>query len=163
ATVTAPNAADCTGGTIQASTGPGILLASTSNTSLTRMRVTGGADDGIRGSAVTGFSLISSFIENNGNAIGEGGIDFGDGGGAYASGFVGMLGTSAITNSTVSGSLENNVLIRSKDTPPVEASPLTLTVTGSTIRDNSVANGSDGIQFESAESSTMTLNVSGCA
>jgi hypothetical protein len=162
AAITPPNVADCTGGTVQNSTGPGILLQSASNVSLTRVRVTGGQDDGIRGAAVTGFSLVSSLVENNGNAVGEAGLDFGDGGGSYASGFVGMLGNSAITNSTVRGSAEDNVLVRSKDTPPVEASPLVLTVSGSTFRDNSVI-GNDGILVESGESSTITVSVTGSA
>ena len=46
-----------TGGTIQSTTGLRIVLTSTSNVSLTRIRVINSGDDGIQGTNVTGFTL----------------------------------------------------------------------------------------------------------
>ncbi|MGH8580902.1 MAG: hypothetical protein ACREVK_12565, partial [Gammaproteobacteria bacterium] len=45
------------GGTIQNTTGPGILLSNAAGISLARMIIQNGGDDGIRGTTVTGFTL----------------------------------------------------------------------------------------------------------
>ncbi|MEN3369734.1 MAG: hypothetical protein V7609_1877 [Verrucomicrobiota bacterium] len=100
ATVTAPNTADCTGGTIQSSTGTGVSLTSASNVSLTRMRIINGGSDGINGTTVNGLTLAAVDIENNGNAVGENGMEFSN-----------LTGTVSVTNSTVSGNFSDNFKI----------------------------------------------------
>ncbi len=150
ATVTAPNAADCTGGVIQNTTGAGILLTSTSNVSLTRIRVANGGDDGVFGTTVTGFTLASSLVESNGNAVGEAGLDFDN-----------LHGTSSISNSAIRLSHENNVEVRNTVN---NGSLATLSITGSTINNNSSRTQSDdGVLYQGLGTSNMSITVSGCA
>src|SRR6185369_5026357 len=85
---------------IQNSTAAGIQLTNTTNVSLTRMRVTGGGDDGITGTTVNGLALNAVNISNNGNAVGEQGMDF-----------TNLLGTVSVTNSSVTGSFQDNFRI----------------------------------------------------
>jgi hypothetical protein len=129
ATVTAPVAGDCTGGAILSSTGVGVSLTSTGAVSLTRVRIASGADDAIRGTGVGGLTLTSSLIENNGNAVGERGLDL-----------TNLSGTGGITSSTIRGSSENNVTINN-----TSATLTSFNVTNSQIATNSIATGDDGI------------------
>jgi len=150
AVVTAPNSADCTGGTIQNTTGAGILLNNAAGISLNRLRVANGQDDGIGGTTVTGFTLASSLIENNGNAVNEAGLDFDN-----------LHGTSSITNSVVRLSHENNVEVRNTTN---NGSQATLTVTGSTINNaSSKIQSDDGVLYEGTGTANMSITVSGCA
>ena len=143
----APVAADCTGGTIQSSTGAGILLSSTANVSLTRMRIINGGDDGIGGTTVTGFSLSNSLIDNNGNAVGEAGLDFDN-----------LFGTSSITNSTISLSHENNVEVRNTSN---NGSQATLAITGCQITNASAKTQSDdGVLYQMITTANGSVNVS---
>lgn len=145
---TAPNTADCTGGTIQSSTGAGILLTSTSNVSLTRMRIINGGNDGVFGTTVTGFTLASSLIDNNGNAVEEAGLDF-----------TNLHGTSSVTNSTIRLSHENNIEVRNNT---VSGGQATLTVTGCAITNASAkAQSDDGILYEMAGTSNGSLTADG--
>jgi hypothetical protein len=145
---TAPNIADCTGGIIQSSTGAGILLTSTSNVSLTRMRIINGGDDGVFGTSVTGFTLATSLIDNNGNAVEEAGLDF-----------TNLLGTSSVTNSTIRLSHENNIEVRNNTN---NGSQATLTVTGCAITNASAKTQSDdGILYEMAGTSNGSVTADG--
>jgi hypothetical protein len=77
----AANITGCTGGTIQnsADPNPGISLTNVGGgVSLTRMNVKSGADDGIRGTNVAGFSMSNSNVSSNGNNTenSERGFDF---------------------------------------------------------------------------------------
>lgn len=130
------------GGVIQNATGPGISLTSTGPISLGYMNVQNGGDDGIRGSSVTGFSLSRSNVTANGNAVGEAGLDFS-----------GLFGTASITNSTVSGSAEDNVVIRN-----TSGNLASLTVRGSTFSSNSSI-GNDGFLIEAGGTSTMAVDI----
>jgi hypothetical protein len=142
-----PDAADCTGGTIQSSTGAGILLTSTSNVSLTRMRILNGGNDGIFGTTVTGLSLTSSLIDNNGNAVEEAGMDFDN-----------LFGTSSVTNSTIRLSHENNIEVRNTTN---NGSQATLTVTGCAISNASAKTQSDdGVLYQMTATSNGSVNVS---
>ncbi|HZH90615.1 MAG TPA: Calx-beta domain-containing protein [Pyrinomonadaceae bacterium] len=146
--ITVPNAVDCTGGTIQNSTGAGILLTSTRNVSLTRMRIINGQNDGIFGTSVTNFTLASSLVDNNGDAVEEAGLDFAN-----------LHGASSITNSTVRLSHENNIEVRNNAN---NGSQATLTVTGSAITNDSTnIQSDDGILYESKLTANMSINVSG--
>lgn len=155
AAVTSPVVADCTGGTIQASTGPGVLLTATSSVSLTRMQITGGGDDGVRGTNVSGFSLISSFINNNGNAIHESGLDFGDTSSLTPDG---LHGTAVVTNSTIQNSYYNGLSVRNNGGAPLTA----LTITGSQFR-AAAANGdaNDSLFMESIGTADMAMTATG--
>jgi hypothetical protein len=131
------------GGTIQRTTGPGISLTSTSNVSLSWMNVQNGGDDGIRGSNVTGFTLDRSTLSANGNAAGESGLDF-----------AGLFGTASITNSTITGSAEDNAVIRNSS-----GTLSSLTVTGSTFSSNSSI-GNDGLLIDLTGTANVTASVS---
>ena len=163
ATAVAPVIADCTGGTIQNSTGPGIVLTNASNVSLTRMRINNGSDDGIRGDRVNGFTLASSLVESNGPVVSPtffNNLDFGDDrSGGYASGFVGLTGSASITNSTIRNGSNNNILIRSRD---LGGGTLNLTMTGSVISGNPAnAFMNDGVLMESGEFANMNATITG--
>ena len=133
-----------TGGTIQNSTGPGISLTSASAVSLAFMNIQNGADDGIRGSTVTGLSLNGVQVTSNGNAAGEAGIDL-----------TNLFGTATWSGITVSGSAEDNVVIRNSS-----GTLNGLTVTGSTFSNNS-AIGNDGFLMEASGTASMTASVTG--
>jgi hypothetical protein len=154
-TVTAPATADCTGGTIQASSGPGIVLTDTSNVSLTRMRVINGGNDGVQATNVTGFSLISSLVDNNGNALNENGIDFGDSSSGTPNG---LHGTGVITNSAILNSYHRGVSIRNSG----GAALTSFNVTGSQFRANA-ANGDadDNFLFEAMGTASLATSVTG--
>jgi VCBS repeat-containing protein len=131
------------GGTITTSTGPGILLSSTSGVSLTNVKVTNGGDDGIRGSSVSGFSLSSSEVSGNGNAVTENGLDF-----------INLTGTVGLSKATVTGSADRNVAVVN------ETGTLTATVTEGTYSNtNNSANGSDAIFFEGTGSGTINATI----
>jgi hypothetical protein len=107
------------------------------------MNVQNGGDDGIRGSSVTGFTLQQSTVSANGNAAGEAGLDFS-----------GLFGTASITNSTITGSAEDNAVIRN-----TSGTLSTLTVTGSTFSNNSSI-GNDGLLVDLSGTASATVQVS---
>jgi hypothetical protein len=142
--------ATCTGGAIQNSTGPGINLTSTGAISLTNVAIEAGGDDGIRGLTVNGFTLTSSRVVNNGNAVLERGIEM-----------TNLVGTSSITNSLVSGNAEDNLYVKNG------SGTLNLTTSGSTYANNSSTVGNDGIHFLGADvsgsnNSNMSITVTNC-
>jgi large repetitive protein len=93
----------CTGGTIRNTTGDGISLSSTKNVSLsfTRLLDTGG--QGIKGSAVDGFTLLNSVNVGSGNADEENAMIFGND----------NSGLGAITNGLVGTALIQDVVVDS--------------------------------------------------
>ncbi len=147
-TVTGTGAAG-SGGTIQASTNAGIRLTNTVDASLTSIVVQNGLDDGIRGSTVTGFTLAGSTVAGNGDAAAEHGIEFGE-----------LLGTAAITGSTVTGSAENNLRV---DNGSGTLTLLTVGGAGCTFAGNSAATGGDGLFFRGTGNAVMAIAVSGCS
>jgi len=137
--------ANCDGGTIQSSTGPGMNFTSTGVISLTNVNVTSGGDDGIRGSTVPGFTLVTSRVTNNGNAVTERGIEM-----------TNLTGTGAITNSTITGNAEDNFWIQNGS-----GTLSAFNVTGSTFSNTSTSVGNDGIHFEGIGTAHMTISVTG--
>jgi uncharacterized repeat protein (TIGR01451 family) len=134
------------GGTIQNSSGVGIVLSNVGGgVSLSSMSVSGSGDDGIRGSTVTGFTLASSTVSNNGNAVGERGIELTQ-----------LGGSGGISNSTITGSSEHNVII-TNDTANLTA----FNVTGTTFSTPSFVTGDDGFQVLNNGSASMTVSVTG--
>jgi hypothetical protein len=109
------------------------------------MSVNSGGDDGIRGSSVNGLSLATSVVLNNGNAVGERGIDMTE-----------LSGSGGLAATTVSGSSESNVVI-SNDTSNLTA----FNVTGSTIANTNITTGDDGILVLNTGSAAMTVSVTG--
>ena len=135
-----------TGGVIQAMSGNGVSLTNTRNISLSSMSITANLGSGIGGDDVTDFSLIGSSVTGNADtATGvEAGIRFDD-----------LLGTCAITSTTVSGSSEDNVRI----TPT--SGVLNLSITNSTIGPNSATTGGNGVSLIGNGSATVTTTVTG--
>jgi VCBS repeat-containing protein len=135
------------GGTINASTGPGVSLTSTKGVSLNYLDITNGTDDGIHGESVNGFTLNRANVTNNGNSTADDGIQFGLESGAT----VGLTGAVSITNSSVSGNAHNNVHIR--DTSGTISS---LTVTGSSFNNLNDTFGANSFLFEGSGTSVLT-------
>lgn len=139
------------GGIIQNSTGTGILLNSTQSVSLGYMNILNSGDDGIGGTSVTDFVLNRSTLTNNGNAIGDAGIDFGGVGVVTPNG---LFGTASITNSTITTSYEKNVSIRNSN------GTLTLTANNNTFSNSSAKlDSDDGLFLEAGGTATITANV----
>jgi hypothetical protein len=134
-----------TGGTIQSSTGPGISLTSTTSPSFTNVNVLNGGDDGIRGSGVNGFTLASSSVSTNGNAVNESGLDF----------VGGLTGTASITSTSVTGSAENGLIVTNA------SGTLNLTVTNGTFSNTSALVGNDGIHLDANDTAAITASVTG--
>lgn len=135
------------GGTIQNATGDGIVLSSTRSVELDRMIVHNNDGSGINGDTVTNFTLANSTVSDNGDdvAVDEAGIRF-----------TNLEGTAALTNTTVFGSIEDNVRVLNT------SGSLTLAVTGSTIRDtNPGPGGNTGLSVQANGTATITADVAG--
>jgi hypothetical protein len=143
--VTGTSTTDGSGGTIANSTGVGISLTNTKDVNLSNMNVSGGGNDGIGGSGVNGLTLTNLNVTNNGNAVGERGIDMTQ-----------LSGSGGIANSTISGSAEANVRIEN-DTANLTA----FNVTGTTIATTNFTTGDDGFLVLNTGSASMTVSVTG--
>jgi methionine-rich copper-binding protein CopC len=128
------------GGTIQKATGPGIALTSTANVSLSSMNVRNGASKGLLGTDVTSLALHGSSFTDNGVASTDDGIQLNN-----------LLGTVAITGTTVTGSAHNNVFI--DNTSGTLAS---FTLSGGQFASNGVTFGNDGILFRIRGTAVVT-------
>ena len=136
-----------TGGTIQNKTVDGISLNNTRDVSLTSMIVNNNDGSGIFGDDVTNFTLVGSSVTNNADtATGvEANLRFHE-----------LLGTSAITNSTISGSSEDEIRIT-----PTSGVLTNLAVSGSQIGPNSAATGGHGLSWIATGTATGTVTISG--
>ena len=114
-TCTEANTGGCTGGTIQNMTGSddssatpvgtGIVLNTAAGVSLTRMYIHDHANYGVRGTGVNGFTLDNSVV---------GGVNGTNAAAPYEDGsisFDNLSGTSAITNSAITGGYLRNVRV----------------------------------------------------
>lgn len=138
---TCSSPATCSGGAIQSSTGKGISLSNVGGgVSLTRMSVNGGADDGIDGSAVTGLTVASSRVVNNGNAADEDGISLSNAAGAVS-----------VTGTEVTGSAYNNLRVQN-----TSGTITSLTLSGSKFSNNSQTTGNHGALVDIGGTSTLT-------
>jgi hypothetical protein len=135
-----------TGGTIQNKTVDGISLNNTQHVSLSSMVIDNNDGSGIFGDDVTNFSLISSSVTNNADTAtgAEAGLRFNE-----------LLGNSAITNSTISGSFEDNIRIT-----PASGVLSNLAVSGSTIGPNAAATGGHGLSIIGTATAQATVNIS---
>ncbi len=89
-----------TGGTIQRTTGDGVLLTSTQSVNLSWMDIKDGTESGILGTSITGLNLTNVNVTNNGDDSGDNGIKVNN-----------LWGTCAWSNLSVTGSENNNVFI----------------------------------------------------
>jgi hypothetical protein len=144
---TCTSAASCTGGAIQNKTVDGISLNNTRGVSLTRMFIDNNDGSGIFGDDVTDFSLINSVVTNNADTASgaEAGLRFNE-----------LLGNCAITNTTISGSSEDEIRIT-----PTSGVLTNLAISGSTIGPNNSTTGGNGITFSPAASAQANLTVTG--
>ena len=141
-TITGTGLAD-TGGTISNKTGVGITLTDTGPVSLTDFNVSASGDDGIRGSNVNGFTLTRVDIANNGNAVGERGVDM-----------TNLRGSVTIANSNFTGSGEDGLYIRTNQT-------MTMTVTASTFTTNNDSFGNDGLIIIGYGNAAIVASITG--
>ena len=132
----------CSGGLIQGTSGDGISLTTVRRVSLSLMRVRTAGGSGVFGSSVTGFALKNSLVESNGNAVLEAGLEFEN-----------LLGSDSITSSTVTGSADDNIVVRN-NTGTLDS----LVVVGNTISSNSSI-GNDGILVTASNAAVATVRV----
>jgi hypothetical protein len=111
-TVTGNGAVANSGGTIQGTTGSGVLLTSTRSVSLNRMNIQNTAGSGVRGTtAVNGFAFTNGTINNSGTGGGnqESSIAFNDPTGSATDAKV--TGTVTITGNTLTNARWHGVSI----------------------------------------------------
>jgi len=139
-----------TGGTIQRTTGVGVLLTSTQHVSLNGIIVQNAGDDGIRGQGIHNFALLNSNLPANGNATAENGLQFGEASGTVA----GITGTLTISNTNITASAGNNVHIRNTS-GTLDA----MTVTGGTFNDLNDVTGANSFLFEMSGTAVNTAST----
>ena len=156
-TCTNANTSGCSGGTIQGSAGAddssatpagtGIVLNDSDNASLTRMRIAGSSNYGIRGNAVQGFTLADSVIHGTHGT--NGATPFND----SAVLFDGLTGTASVSNTHLSGGVHDNFTVNN-------SSGVLNRITFSSVNVGANGNGgNDAIQLEGVGSSTMNATV----
>ena len=143
-----PNIADCTGGTIQASTGAGIVLNNAPNVSLTRMYILNSGTDGINALTVNGFTLNRSYITDSSGAAGHQGIEMGD----FSTGTP-VNGTINITDSTIGPTPHDNFAVG------IASGTSVWNITG-TVFDDSQLN--SGFNFEIRNATVTSFLMDGC-
>ncbi|MGB7202148.1 MAG: Ig-like domain-containing protein [Pyrinomonadaceae bacterium] len=150
-----------------------IHIDTVTNATLTNLNITGSAQQGINGRSVTNFVLSDTVMSGIGQAADEDGIHF-----------LNMIGTCSITNTSVTGSFDDNMIVQNL------SGTSTLTITGSTFSNSTQGSGilfgirggttagtganstinitgatqstnnfSGGIVADTFEGSTMVLNV----
>jgi hypothetical protein len=132
------------GGTISGASANQISLTSARNVSLSHMIIQNGGESGIYGSNLTNFRLKNSTVSGNGNAVGEAGLEFEN-----------LLGTDSILNTVVTGSAEDNLVVRN-----TSGTLDSLVVLGSTFSSNSSL-GNDGILVTASNTANVTVRVRG--
>lgn len=140
-------------------TGTGIILINTANVSLARMQLNDFSNYAIYGNGVTNFSLTDSVISGvNGNdgAANEGSILFGTLGSSTTNG---LTGTATFSNLTVSGGIEDNVVIRNRTGTLSQ-----LTVSNCTVRDNAnISPGNEGFLVQADGNAVITADFTACS
>jgi hypothetical protein len=134
------------GGTIAGMSGDGVSLTSATSVRLAWMTIQNNLGNGIFGSSVTDVRVENASVLNNADnaATDEAGIRFDN-----------LFGTSAINNTTVAGSIEDNVRVENSSGVLTQ-----LSVSGSTIRDNTAsAPGRHGLFLSATGGANMTVVV----
>jgi hypothetical protein len=120
-----------------------IHLSDVTGAALDNLNISGSAQQGINGRNVTNFSLANSNLTGIGNAADEDGIHF-----------FNMLGTSSVSNTSVSGSFDDGMIIQNSG-----VGTGTVTVSGSSSFSNSTQG--SGIVLGARNGATLTLNSTG--
>jgi hypothetical protein len=147
--------ATCTGGAIRNTTSHGVAMNSTLNPSFTRIAIQNTAGSGIDGTAVAGFTLANSFIDNNGTGGGadESNIAFD----VQAAGTeTNLSGAVSITGNTLTNARWHGVRILNFNGTISNA-----TITGNTITSATAIASSlgSGIHFQAIGSASTAANV----
>jgi hypothetical protein len=144
-TVTGTGTTTGSGGTISGGN-PTINLSNVSNLSLANMTVQNSASDGIRAVTLNGLTLTNVHVQNNGVAQFDHGVDI-----------TGLTGTVTISNSSFTGSADNNFSATSS------AGTVNMTVTNTAFGNNSatVAGENDGLLIKSNTTADFTVSVTG--
>ncbi|MBR1266842.1 cadherin domain-containing protein [Bradyrhizobium sp. AUGA SZCCT0222] len=147
-------------------TNAAIHLQTVTNATIDNVNISGGAEQGINGNTVANFNLSNSSISNVGNAADEDGIHF-----------FNMSGTSAITNTTITGSFDDHLNLQTQSgnldltisggsvSASTQGSGYLFGIRGTTVANinidgaSSTNNFSGGIVADAFDSSTMNLRV----
>ncbi|MEA2564713.1 MAG: large repetitive protein [Acidobacteriota bacterium] len=135
------------GGTIQRTTGVGVLLTSTAHVSLASMNVQNSGDDGIRGLTVTNLDLNGCNLSTNGNATAENGLQLGEASGSV----VGITGNLSLTNTNITASAGNNVHIRN-----TSGTLALMNISGGSFNDLNDTTGANSFLFEMSGTAVTT-------
>jgi VCBS repeat-containing protein len=135
------------GGTIQRTTGVGILMTTTENPQFNWMNITNSGDDGIRGSGVNNMTLSNCNLTTNGNAAAENGLQLGEASGSI----VGITGTLTMSNTNITASAGNNVHIRN-----TSGTLTAMNITGGSFNDLNDVTGANSFLFETSGTATTT-------
>jgi hypothetical protein len=147
----------CTGGTIQNTTGPGILLSNTRNVSLTRMNIANTGSHGVSGTGMTDvtggaqptFEIRNSILDSPGDGDNESALFFDTLGATNITGRLVVADTSIRNFEDVGVHVGNT------------SGTLIIDVTNVLIDDNSDTNGEEGIDVAADGTANITLNVTG--
>ncbi|MDT8439336.1 MAG: tandem-95 repeat protein [Wenzhouxiangellaceae bacterium] len=135
------------GGTIENSTGAGVLLDNAANLFLNQMLIQNNTASGVQGSSVTDFSLTDSRVINNASA---------PGGTQAGLRFSGLFGNVAIDNSEIAGSFEDNIRIDA-----AAGALASLAINDSDIGPNAALTGGSGLSLLGNGTATMNVDVTG--
>jgi hypothetical protein len=156
-TCTAADTSGCSGGAIlntsgadDSSTlpvGTGVALRNTRGVSLTRMRIAGDSNYGIRGSSVNGLTIANSVINGtNGTSAATANKD-------SAARFNELTGTVSMTDTEMSGGYTDNLLVNNT------LGTLSATLTNFRSGTLDATGGDDAVQFEGLQLATMNVTV----
>jgi hypothetical protein len=164
-TCVSANTTGCSGGTIANKTGGdasttqgvGVFLNNSTGVSLTRVFLHDFQNFAILGNATSGFTLDNSVVNgaNGTNTAPQTISGFAvslDGEASIA--FSNLLGSDAITNTFVSGGVNDNITVMNNS-----GTLNFLNMAGNTIRDDNATSGNDGLHVEALASATMTVKV----
>ncbi len=149
--------ANKTGANGSTTAGIGIYLNGTTSPSFSWMQLNDFQNFGIRGHSVDGFTLTNTTINSaskNGDDAGtdESSIYFGTEG---VGGINGLTGVVTITNCLIEDGFENNFKIANRSGTVSQ-----FTMTGTTIRDTSVASpGNNGLEFRLEGTASLTADI----
>jgi hypothetical protein len=154
-TRTVPDAADCSGGTIQAVSGAdgavagsGVYLSGVQNVSLTRMRLTGTEQNfGIRGSGVTNLTLDNVLLDGTfgtSTAVDEGAVSL-----------TNLAGSASVSNSFFSGGFEHDFQVRNTSVVTLNR----ITLDNVTFGTQTLASASDHLLLTNDVAGTLNATV----
>ena len=122
----------------------GINVANASNVAVDTVAINGSLGNGISGTSVVGFQMKNSTVTGNGDnaAVDEAGVAF-----------VNLTGVALVSNSTFSGSVEDNFRVRNS-----AGSLNRITFTNVTFASNHALTGNDGLHL-AATGGTMNVTI----